>query len=356
MKFYAALLLLFASACTALASFPVGYTTPAGYVLGADGFWWHSGQAYTRSQAWQPGYGYGCNYVAGYYYWKYAPVQVVTKYVNNVSPSDPGWRGKLLDLAAARDRVEGEVRKGAFEQQYFLEAVNALGLQGNFRLQAYGTAPAYLALQHQQYANQYQLSGHVTNFGANATTQYGYSYNSIKQLYGDADLATIFQQAAQLTAQSQKLSGDATSGFQGLVSQEGNNRARVAEIIAKGQMAQQIVAALQAGPASEVKGFSFKVTPAGIQRSEDGVTAEAKTSLLEKWKALATERCSACHNAEVKKGNFDIAVYPSLTPDIKQKIWSVLTTPDDKTVMPRAQDGGPGKRLTPEELRLFFLN
>lgn len=327
-----------------------------------NGYWYQGDQAFTRQLWTQPGYytysGYcgSCRtWVAGYDFYRYTPVQLVVQY-QQTAPSlpsyrDPGWRGKLLDIAAHRDKIEGTIRQGAFEQQYFMEAVNGLGLSGNFRMNNYGASPPY-----SQYQAQY---GSVTNFGANGQTAYGYSYNTLAQLYGGSDLNTLYQQAAQLGHGVQRAASEAQAGFQTLVGAEGQNRARVAEILARGQMAEQILKALVTPSATvETKGFSFRIGPQGVIEKVEDQTVDPATrqKVKEMWVDLAKNRCASCHTGPEAKKGFDIATYPSFSPARKQEVLKRLTTTDDKVLMPRNQDGSAGARLTSDELRLFLLN
>lgn len=331
--------------------FVVGVAPATDYVY-RDGYYWYSGRAYTRTLYQYPGYwSYGVYYPGAYYY-QYYEVPVVTKTETRVTYNDPGWRTKLLELAAQRDKFEGEIRKGAHEQQYFMEAVQGLGLQGNFRWNGYGAAAPYSYGGYGGYG-----SGYIQSYGASGSTKYGYTYNSLSQLYGDGDLSQLYQAANQLAQNAQRLGGDATAGFSALAGQEGANRARVAEIIAKGQMAQQILQALDAGPVTETRGFSFKFNQKGVlERAETGVDPKVKGDLAERWKALAESRCAACHTGANKKGGFDVSVYPTMPPEEKQKVWLRLVSEDEKRVMPRDADGHAGKRLTADEFRLWVLN
>lgn len=338
-----------------------GYTTPAGYVY-RGGLWWLNGQAYTRTLFSTPACYNGCNYTPASSYYNYYSVNLPNSTPTAPAlPSykDPGWRGKLLDIAAARDKREGEIRSGAFEQAYFLDAVSALGLQGNFRWNGYGGVPPYFqqggAAVGGQGAYGYQMTGQLYNFGANANTQYGASFNSIASVYGDNNTAQLFQQAAQLAQQAQKLGGDATGSFHSLVGQEGGNRAKVAEILAKGQQAQQILDALRAAPSTETKGFNFKISPVGIQAVDAGVDPTVKQKLSTDFTALINNKCAKCHSGDNVKANFDITKWSSFSPDDRNKIMDRLTTDDPKKLMPRGDDG-VGHRLLGDELKLFLLN
>lgn len=323
-----------------------GQTDINGYVWDGQ-YWTKDGYQYTRTLYQAPGYWYGGCYYQGTYHYRYtlysAPVAKLP------SPKDDDWRTQLLKIAAARDKQEGEIRKAAFEQQYFTEAVKALGLEGNFRWSGYGTLPPYMSNGYQvmPFAGQYQMQG-TYNFGVNATTQYG--YNSIAQLYGETDLNQLFLQAAQLTQNAQKLSGEATANFQGLVGQEGSNRAKVAEILAKGQIAREVISALSS---NDFKSFSFKISPVGqIEKDDSKVDAGTKAALRQQWGDLAAAKCASCHSGSKTEGKFDLNSYLSMSQQEKQdRVWSRLTTDDPVRRMPKN-----GPKLTSEELRLWFLN
>lgn len=352
MKSLAAFLFLAVCGLASAEGFAPGYTTAAGYVLNADGLWYYGSQAYTRTLVTIPGY-YAtsncCRYwVASSSYYQYT---IVPK-VQLPSYTEPGWRTQLLAIAANRDKFEGDIRLKAVEHQNYLEAVNALGLTGNFRWNGYGQSVAYGSY----YAP-------PVNFGANANTQYGYSATYAASFGQSPDLNVLYQQANQLALNSQRLGGEATAGHQGLVAQAGGNQARVAEILAKGQAGSQLALAVAnavaAAPSTETRGFRFDLKPGGVVvRTEDPklVTPEIRTKLKEQFEALAVAKCGDCHGDTGYKGNFKIGDYYTLSQEQKNRVWERISTQDNSKVMPRDSKGGPGVRLTPEEQKSFFLN
>lgn len=316
-----------------------------------DGYYWLGDRAYTRTLYQNPGYwSYGVYYPGAYYY-QYTEVPVATKYktVETIKHTDSNWRSKLLDLAAQRDKFEGEIRKNAHEQAYFMDAVRGLGLQGNFGWSGYGAVPPGAS---SGYGYGYSYS---QSYGANATTKY--TYSNLSQLYGDSDLNQLYQAANQLAQNAQRLGGEATSNFTALAGQEGANRARVAEILAKGQMAQQILQVLEAAPSETVRGFTFKFNERGVfERVESAaVDPKVKADLYDQFSIVAESRCASCHSGAAKKGGFDVYSYPTMSPEAKQKVWMRLTSDNENLVMPRDPKGGPGKRLTADEFRAFVL-
>lgn len=328
-----------------------------------NGYWYYGNQAYSRTQYWQPGYYRGCCYIQGYYYYKYYPVQAQTYSQPTTNYNDPDWRSKLLDIAAQRDKTEGEIRKGAFEQAYFMQAVQGLGLQGNFNWQGYGLVPPYVGnATYGMSHGPYSLYGQI-NYGANATTQYGVSQTTLAQIYGENNAALLYQMASQHVQGAQRLAGEGASSFQGLIQTEGTNRARVAEIMARGQAITMIAQALIA-PSSDtsIKSYQFKITPAGeLEKNDSQVPAATKAAMLEAWKVLVQDRCLPCHSNDKSKGGFNVLLYPEMNTKQKDRVILTLTTQTDMDslkAMPRDKDDPAkiGKRLTPEELRLFLLN
>ena len=325
-----------------------------------DGYYWYGNKAYTRSWYQPPSY-YYCGryyYPQGYYYYYYshtyqAPVQ-------QVNYNDPGWRSKLLDLATARDKVEGKIRLGAFEQAYFMEAVKALGLEGNFKWQGYGLAPPY------SYGPSYG-NLQLGSYGAQGNTVYGYSMNSIASFYGDANLSQLYQQAARLAEGAQKYAGQATQDFGGLVGQEGQNRAKVAEILAKSQAVAEYLRAIQgSGGKIETKEFRFRVGPGAdggppkvekIENPNDPVPmAQPKDNVQvqQLWQAHAKAKCGACHDGAKAEGGFKLTSYGEMTVEQKLVVVGRLLTTDEGKRMPRIQGGGVAPKLSTDEIRLWL--
>jgi mono/diheme cytochrome c family protein len=354
MRLIAVLLTLVLIGVCGGSEYPVGYVNGDSYIYQGNGVWSLDGSSYTRALYQQAAYSsYGVYYPAKMFY-RYSPytppaclhagVQSTPAYTPPALPSysDPGWKSKILDIASAMDRE-------AHDHAAYLQAINALGLQRNFP--GYGTMP-----YQQGYGGYGGLSGTVTNYGATANTQYGYSYNTIAQLYGDTNLSALYQQAGQLADRSLTLGGQANSGFQTLVGAEGGNRARVAEILARGQMIREIGSALNAP--GELKGYSFKFSSGGnVERiPEPNVEPEAKTANGAAFASVFAARCASCHSGANPKGKFTADSYLSAPVGTKQKVWQLLVTDDPKTMMPQGQNGAAGVRLTPAELKAFLFN
>lgn len=355
------ILVLLTIGSTSGGEFPVGHINSDGYSYAGDGVWTLNGSSYTRSlyQSQSAGY-WSCGlYYPGAmkYYWNYAaytaPEKPTAVYVPPKLPSytDAAWKTKILEVAERMDR-------DTHDHYLYLQSIQALGLGRSFP--GYGPMQSYGG--HQQgagYGGQrampYEYS--LTNYGATAGTQYGYSYNATaRDLYGDNNLGALFQQAGQLTAQALRLGGESNTNFQSLVGQEGGNRARVAEILARGQMAHQVLQALQAP--GESKGFQFRFKSGGqVERiSEPNVDPEVTRTNGAAFASVFASKCAACHTGKDAKGKFTAEAYLAAPLDIKQRVWGLLTTDDDKVRMPRNPDGTPGKRLSPEEFRAFIFN
>jgi hypothetical protein len=316
------------------------------------------------------------------YYWDYVPVS----YPQAETPSyGKGWQDKLLSIAANRDKLEGNLRTAALDHQAYVGAVSALGLTGNFRLANYGASPTYpsYGAPHVPYAAPYATA-------PQGNTLYGYNYSTVRDLYSDTNLSTLYQQAARLTQNAQTLAGQGHTDFSDLVAKEGGNRARVAEILAKGQSA---VAALQAANPqasqhTEQRTFSFRLeqgtngqsTLVPVQPSaQPDVGADAQTQPGqqppaaqpgqaprapgpqappmprdndEAFRALLANRCAQCHGDREPKGAFRVSAYATLSPGDKMGVWRRIMAKDSKRMPP--PDAGPA--LTQEEVRMFLTH
>lgn len=364
MKFWSCTLILTLAITVSLRIIPPAYGNPypsgladTAYVY-RDGYYWQGERAYTR--AWyQPPFTYGYHggcyqgyWPQGYYTYTYSH----TLQRPQVSYTDPGWRSKLLDIAAQRDKVEGDIRRGVFEQAYFSAAVKQLGLEGNFHWQGYGVVPPYGAAPILGYP-----SLTLSAAGVQGSTIYGYhggaTYNSIASVYGDANLAQLYQQANRLAENAQRLSGQATTDFSALVGAEGGNRAKVAEILAKSQAVQELLKGLGDGVKVENRQFTFelKQTPQGMQLQRIEPQAAPGGNRRALWEAHAKEACGGCHGGGKKQGGFELAEWvPEMKPERRMAVLSRLLTDDAAKLMPRAADGGVGKKLAPAQLELWL--
>jgi hypothetical protein len=382
--------------------YPEGYTEDNYTYKG--GLFWRDGKAYTRNYrerttqvpytaySYSPG-GYGGygSYATPYtayrtktvYYWDYVPVA----YPQAEMPSyGKNWQDKLLSIAANRDKLEGNLRTAALDHQAYISAVNILGLAGNFRLPGYGTAPAYpsYSAPHAPYAAPYAA--------AQGNTLYGYSYANVKDLYGDTNLSTLYQQAARLTQNAQTLAGQGHTDFSDLVGREGANRARVAEVLAKAQAAAQVLAAAnpQASQHTEQRTFSFRLEqgangastlvpvqppaqpdvgadqqPQPGQQPPAAQPGQAQPGRApgpqappmprdndEAFRQLLANRCAQCHGDKEPKGAFRVSAYATLSPGDKMGVWRRIMAKDSKRMPP--PDAGPA--LTQEEIRMFLTH
>jgi mono/diheme cytochrome c family protein len=263
-RFLVAVVVVLLTAAFSLAgSYRVGYIDTNGYQFGNDGYWHYNGNAYYRYASESPGY-WSCGvYYPGsisYSYKQYVPpavavVPVVPAY------SEGNWKQDLLKYARQRQDYEE-----------YVAAVKLLGLA-----------------QPQPYAAQ-------------------------QAIYNQADLLQLYQMANQHVLGAQKLASDGQSGFQQLVALDGANRAEIARIVAKRDLAIAILQSLN-GPNSIInQGYTITIgSGGGITKDDSKVNPDTKTKNLEAWKALAQAKCATCHTGKDAKGGFDVSTYPSLS-------------------------------------------
>lgn len=337
-----------ATATAGHAGYQDGYTDGAYTYTG--GYWWNAGKAYTRE--WVATTTYGPHIVNGYYYASWPSHSGYYQYTYHhdkpaVSHADPNWKAKLLDIAAARDKVELDIRKGTVEYAHFRDAVGALGLTGNFHINGYG--------QHVQYPPGYTGSPFALGYhGIQGNTVYGYNTQSTAttaDLYGSTDLNVLYQQSAKLAQGAQGLADQGQSGFQSLVQAAGDNKARVAEILARGEAMRQVLAAPVGPPTAKVTTQTTSTTSnAGASAVPPGVMPLAAGTLRDR-----AAKCVACHGKTDNHG-FDVSTYAGLDAAGKLKVHARLVHPDPNKRMPLDAGGGPGVPLTADELRQWFAD
>lgn len=327
-----------------------GVANADGYTY-ADGYYFKDGIAYTQKQNWykdwyQEPYTYsyyGCYYTA--YRWTYSWKSTNQYYPVQLKPSGD-WRTQLLGIAAARDKVEGKLRIYAQEQTNFEASVKALGLDGNFRWQNYGvnSMPLYSANGNLQ----------LSSAGVQGNTVYGYSYSSVADVYGNVDLNALYQQASRLTENAQTLAGQAHTDFADLVKQEGGNRARVAEILAKSQAAATVLKAAEGPNQAQIQTrvFRFEIRPNGETTLTPVQPQQPAPVVSGEWLKLSgPSSCVKCHAGGTVQAGFDITKYnpTTATAEFRQKLLSRLLSDDPKVRMPK-----DGNKLTTEQIMQFI--
>lgn len=268
-----------------------------------DGYWWAGDYAYTRTKE----YYWNCG--RQYYRWKYSrlpnPYSRSGQYPPKVDASvlkydSPGSINKLIELAAQRDKYILSERRAAVEQQYFLKAVDALGLGGNFNVQGYGQAVGY-GLPIGGVGNVGTLSSLATQtpaYGGNSL--YGYSYSKLTDAYNQADRGVMLNQFDNTTNRAYDLAGKATDSLKDLYQSEQATQARVAEVIAERDKAlaafEGAAKVLQAGKTEHVRTEErvehYGQAPTSIPNAAAPATFR-KTSL-----ATTEQKCASCHSGE----------------------------------------------------------
>jgi hypothetical protein len=290
-------------------------------------YWWRNGKAYTRTKYYtgQYEYSYGNRYRI--YLYRYDLV-----YQDYVPPSyqsaiplpkyGPGWKEQALKYAESRD-----------DYQAYLDTLARLGIQGQTysfqRGTYYGASPA------------------LSYAGSQGSTQYGYSYQALKEAYGETSINALYQQAARLTQGSQDLGGRATADFMALVNAAGEDKARIAEILANAEAMRKVMEGLR--PQARVK-ESTTVTGSSadrpMERTDDGQVRRGGMSDAEFVDKILAPRCAACHSGKDPSGKLDLGGYLKFTPEQKDVVISRIYDPDPKRRMPfAAKDGTPGKPL-----------
>lgn len=300
------------------------------YTLHSDGYYYSSGVPYSRTWVggyyyWHGGYRY---YQDGYY--QYTPVKIVEKTTEKLVPLD--WRTKLLEL-----------RKEQIEQQNYVDSIKFLGLENPYKY------PLPLGV----YGHSVSVIG---TYGVQGSTFYGVqpSLNSLTDLYGTADPNVNWQQLARILEGTQSLLGQGTKDFGDLLGRDTDNRARIAEIVAKGQALDRV---LRDSPKTETKQFNFKIGQDGkIEKNTLELLPSPKGDIYQRWSAQA-QGCANCHFGDKKSGGFDIASWPGL-PKAKKLEYAanrLLTNDPDKLMTPTKTASNPGQPIPEADVLSLWL-
>src|SRR5262249_33297956 len=155
----------------------------------------------------------------------------------------------------------------------------------------------------------------------------------------------MFQQQAKLAEGLQQLAGQSDARYGDNVAREGDNRRRVAEILAYGQSRKMALDSSHPQvPIEEHREDRIETTGQGEgqvqqqgqgqgQAQSIGPEGAARVTMPRAdgavtWPAVAVEKCAACHGNGKKEGGFELAKYEGMAPELKARVWARLTTSD----------------------------
>jgi len=335
----------------------------AGYSNGAvsgaytykNGYWWSGSQAYTRTKQAYYSTGYcssrRCSTRTLNYRYVYQRANVQQQ--TYLTSKTEGWRTKLLEIAANRDKYEASTRASSHEHNEFIEAVEALGLTGNFTWRNYGNAPNMAQGYGPQSQVSQQYSQPVAQQGSTIT-----GYNEyVADIYGNLDLQALYEQAFRNRSSARDLESQASTETHQLLDGLGQRAGAVAEIQAQSQA---LSAAMR-----ELKGMleSMKPQPhARIEKREyqtepSAPSTDTRNSVGVALQALFDRKCTACHTpgkSGFEMGGLDLRDISTLTKADVQSIIASVEHTDPAKRMPRAADGGAALPLTAFEKRLII--
>jgi len=313
---------------TASASASDGYVSGSGYSHNTtDGLWYRDGNAYERYRATCSRDGC-CGKRVEYACWKYRRV---------IKHTDPDWREKLLDIAGQRDRHEAAERKSLREQIAFERSINALGIQGNFKIEGYGQRAFGF--------------GGATGYAPNAqqgTTAYGYSKTT--DIYNNAGLGVLYNQLGNAQQRAFQLTERVFDGTTNLAAHEGTHRARVATILANAEVARSVT--------DGQKKVIDAARPQGATVTETLNGTGTENSMSFTLPEVINARCASCHNAVRHEAASGSALFPDGADITKWDTWTLqqkeraaqLVESGD---MPKSDDG-EAEPLGWDESSLFY--
>lgn len=298
-----------------------------------DGFYWSGGNAFTRTLVSSPvSYSYynGCyhQYPSTSYY-TYAQVPVATAYKTpevKVPKYSADWKTEVVKAAEQRDDIAA-----------FNKAMAALF--PNYNGTNYAHAEAYSSGQ----------------------TVYGYtpySYQTVKEAYGQLDINQLYQAAARLASSAQQFGSQATSEHAGLVQSAGDQFARVEEIRAKAQAVAAFARSIDAQPSTKTTTTVNGLTPTPVTVQSNYVqqsTAQDDTAAF--VANVIGPNCSRCHSGASAKAHLDLTQWAALSATQKDSILQrVLSNDATKRMPPPKNADGTANPLTPNDLGQILIH
>jgi mono/diheme cytochrome c family protein len=348
-----------------------------GQVSGAytywHGYWYRDGHYYTRYNAGT----YACPV---WIYRYYAPANGGGASGGSIASTDEGWRKQLLDIAAARDKWESQNKRSAVEHAEFIETAKALGLEGAFSYQNYGSVPfaqgyggAVLAVPGYGagVANVAGYSGQQSYAQlpvAQGSTVYGYTQSA--DVFGNTDIGQLYNMALRLGSESTAAGKEATVNAQNLVGQLGQAATAVEEIRAKAEgvaaianaEAQATVAkvnALKGSDRANVTTKEFRIEN-GVKTESGGMKVSPNKNIgdqganLRRLQGIFQANCVGCHRPGGKHSELNLEDVTKLTDADVDNIISRIETHDLTKRMPQAADGGVAAPLSLEDRRFII--
>lgn len=309
----------------------------------SNGYYWRDGQAFTRSIV-QSYDSRGC-LINQYKYTLYtAPAPSVL----HVTTETPNWRTELLKIAATRESNAAKLKQAALDQQEYLQAIKALGLDG-------GNGSNYTT------TTSVDAYGYSQRSAPQGSTVFG--YNEIADVYGNVDLGGLYQSAIRLAEASQRSGDNATNGAMQLVDQFGDRaqgllsqQLAIAEINAKTTGVTNAARALGDAIKAEgrirvekkVEGPAPPVPGGSPILDEPSAKAANADDTFNKLTALVQTKCVSCHGGKTTEAGLSLVDLGKIDDDTVKKILERITTGNVEKRMP------PGKPLAPAEIGLFF--
>jgi hypothetical protein len=163
-----------------------------------------------------------------------------------------------------------------------------------------------------------------------------YGLTDLDPFYGNADIGELFFMSGRLAESSQKYADKATSNFSQLIAVSGEQRARVAEIQAKGNAAAQ---ALHAANAQASASIVTEVTGGGKHTEAVEQPVNSIGSIQDK--------CLKCHGGKASGGgDVKLPLFSELTAGQADAALEYVTLEDDRNCADKAKlTGGERKAL-----------
>lgn len=261
----------------------------------------------------------------------------------------------ILNIATKRDKWEADQRAAQAHSARISALIDKLGLEGNFRWEAYGAAAHYGVFPQSAYIPNTQQGSTVYQngmYGSYQNSQGQYAQQPVVQQYEPLNVNTLLQAASRMPGDALKM---AELGHQRLVTLSSDLTSEQAEA-QRMLAARDLIQALRAPGQQQRHTYQLQIQENGqpVVTQQPAMPPVAANTPLSPAFVLQT-RCVACHAGPTNNG-IDLTNWDNLTQEQVGAVMARITSPDPEKRMPKSQDGSPGSSLSLPELQAMFCD
>ena len=257
----------------------------------------------------------------------------------------------ILRIAEKRDQWEATARRLQQRQSNLLGLIDKLGLDGNFRMEAYGAAGHYGVFPQSYYVPNAQ-QGSTVYQGQGAYGAYGGAQQPLTQSYEPIQLNGLVNALSRAPGDALKFADLAHQRTVQLSSDLTGEAQEANRILAMRDLLQ--VARAPAQTQRQTYQLSIQENGQPVVQTMPQAPVAPITTPLNPQMVLST-RCVACHNGP-NANKVNLSDWNALSDDQVKAVMTRIVSSDPELRMPKNPDGSPGTPLSLPELQAMFCD